>query len=180
MYLFQAHLIYSEYGNTFGIGLGGDSKFPTWKQLLRVENYYDLTKLSLTWGLTWFGGLAGVFLLLVRRLDGYEWALILGNIVGLVVSMRYSSSASLGSHYHIFATLTGSWLVAHLLKLMLGTIKSRYAQRAVLALLRSRCWLLPRSTHLSVSITRRAMAAKTTSRSATDFALSFSPGTESL
>jgi len=115
IYVRVAHLLYEQYGNTFGIGFGGDAKWPGLAELLNPMNYYTLLRASLTWGIGITGLIGGLILLVRRRLTAWEWALIAGNAAHLVVSMRYSASIWLASHYHIFAVFLGAWLTAHAL-----------------------------------------------------------------
>lgn len=130
-----AHRHYVEHGNTFGIGLGGDRKWPGLRELLHPLSYYTLLRQSMTWGIGIAGTLAGVWLLARRRLTTWEWALIAGNIAHLTVSMRYSSSMWLGSHYHIFGLFLGCWLFAHAVHDALPAVRQRRAALAAITAL---------------------------------------------
>lgn len=122
-YIFFAHQHYLVYGNTFGIGFGGDAKWPTVSELLAPGNYYRLFRLSMTWGVGLAGTVAALFLLAKRQFSGWETALAIGLGAHLLVSMRYSSSEWLASHYHIFGVFLGTWCVAHATN-QLASIKS--------------------------------------------------------
>jgi len=116
IYACIAHRNYIDYGNTFGIGFGGDAKWPAIRELLNPLSYYTLLRQSMMWGLGVAGAVSAALLLVRRKLTAWEWALIAGNAAHLVVSMRYSSAMWLGSHYHIFSLFTGCWLFAHALQ----------------------------------------------------------------
>ena len=118
-YYLHANQLYVTYGNTFGIGVGGDSKFPAWADLVDPKNYYRITRASLSWGLTRAGMLACIGLLFMRRLNAFEVAASLGLGVMLVVAMRYTTYVYFGSHYHIFESLLGAYVVAHMLDVLI-------------------------------------------------------------
>lgn len=113
LYVFHAHQLYLQYGNTFGIGFGGDSKWPGLQELLDPWNYYRLVRLSQTWGIGTIGLVSAIYLLWKKRLSGWEIALMAGNAAHLIVAMRYTTFAWFGSHYHMFAIFLGAWLFAH-------------------------------------------------------------------
>jgi len=112
LYMFHAHQLYLQYGNTFGVGLDGDSKFPTLNSILDPSIVIKLVRISMTWGVTWFGGLALLVLLVGRRLKTLEIAFMVGNAALLIVSLRYSEHVQYGSHYHISSVLLGAILVS--------------------------------------------------------------------
>lgn len=125
LYYVHANSLYREYGHTFGIGLEGDRKLPTFQELLTFGNYYKLAAMSMQWGITFWGFLAGCILLLYRKFDALTLALGIGIVLHYVVSMRYSRSVYLGTHYHIFAILLGAYIVAQATDVLLkrGTSK---------------------------------------------------------
>lgn len=113
LYVWHAHSLYVAYGNSFGIGFGGDSKWPSVHELLDPSNYYRLLRVSMTWGVGALALLGAIYLGARKRLNQWELSLFIGNFALLIVSMRYSQTIWLGSHYHIFTAFLGAWLLAH-------------------------------------------------------------------
>lgn len=114
----HSHTLYLKYGNTFGIGLDGDQKYPSFHDLLNYRNYKNIFLITANWSVTYLGVAAGIYLFLIRRIGGIAWAFILGLMVHFIVSMRYSSSEYLGAHYHIFASFLGALLTSQAVDLM--------------------------------------------------------------
>lgn len=112
-YIYIAHQNFINFGNTFGIGFGGDAKWPTPSEFLTPGNYYRMFRLSMTWGLGIPGTIAIGWLIIRKKFTGWETALLIGLCAHLIVSMRYSSSEWLASHYHVFGVFLGAWCVAH-------------------------------------------------------------------
>lgn len=112
--LFMAHAngLYRQYGNTFGIAAGGDSKFATLATLLQPGNYRELVRLSLVWGFGALGAAACALLAARRRLDRIAVALGLANLAYLLVAFRYTRSEWNGPHYHVFTSVLGAWAAA--------------------------------------------------------------------
>lgn len=113
VYLFHAHNLYTLYGNTFGIGLGGDTKFPTTTALLTPFLYIKLVYMTLFWGISPLGAVAFFYLIYKREIRPIEWAILIGNIVLLLGAMRVTSNRADGPHYHIFTSFLGAWVLAH-------------------------------------------------------------------
>ena len=113
LYLLHGRNLYLTYGNTFGILSGGDSKFPGLQHLVMPWLYVKLAFVSVLWGIGIFGAVAGSYLLIFRKIEPVEIALISGNIVFLLLAMRYTSSRWYGPHYHIYTSLLGAWFTAH-------------------------------------------------------------------
>ena len=112
-YLAYAARIHAQYGNTFGVVSGGDSKFPTAEMLLHPGPYLAAMQNFVLWGIGPLGTAAAVYLLVRREVTAVETSLLFGNILLVVTALRYTSSDFLGSHYHAYACLLGCWLVAH-------------------------------------------------------------------
>ena len=115
--IISAHLLHGAeihrvWGNTFGIISGGDRKFPTIEMLLAPTQYFSLVRNSLEWGIGWPGALAAIYLLWQKNVSRTLIALGLGNIVLLLIAMRYTANDWLGSHYHVTTLLMGAWMVA--------------------------------------------------------------------
>jgi hypothetical protein len=111
--LLHARQLYLAYGNTFGILSGGDRKTPRLHHLLHARLYFTAAVNSLNWGIGWVGAAAGAWLLLRRRLERLEWALLCGSTVLVLVTLRYATNYYFASHYHLPTTLLGAVLVAH-------------------------------------------------------------------
>jgi hypothetical protein len=105
--------LHADYGNTFGIISGGDSKFPTLDRLASPMQYVKLAQVGLAFGPGPLGAL-GLILVLsrLRHLTRPAIAAAIGlwaayALVG-IASMRYASEAWLGSHYHALGVLAGA------------------------------------------------------------------------
>jgi len=111
VWLWHGTRIYAEYGNSFGVVSGGDSKFPALGDLFAKTHLYNLARVSFEWGIGRVPLLLGLVLLVRRRWQATEWALAIANVVVLLVSLRYAVLDYAGGHYHVFAMLLGAWLV---------------------------------------------------------------------
>ena len=89
-FVFHAHSLYVQYGNTFGIGFGGDSKYPTINTLIDPTILYRTARISMGWGISNVGMLALCLLIVGRRLRGIEFALMVANAAMLLIALRYS------------------------------------------------------------------------------------------
>lgn len=112
VWLWHGTRIHAEYGNSFGVVSGGDSKFPALGDLLAKTHLFNLGRVSLEWGIGRVPLLLGLVLLVRRRWQATEWALAAANVVVLFVSLRYAVLDYAGGHYHVFAMLFAAWLVA--------------------------------------------------------------------
>ncbi|HET9953321.1 MAG TPA: hypothetical protein VFQ61_02395 [Polyangiaceae bacterium] len=123
-YLFHAKQLYAEYGNTFGILSGGDSKLPKPEHLLMPRLHALAFGRFVNFGLGPAGALA-VLALGVTRLrqrafwspgswasDEARWlALLVGNLAIVPLSFRYLANGA-GAHYVAPASLLGASAVA--------------------------------------------------------------------
>ena len=112
--LWMAHGIqlHADTGLTFGVAAGGETKFPTGWSLRKLSIWTSLGWTTLQFG---FGGLGVIGLLVAvarRRFSASELALVVVAGLGLVGTLRYSFHGGIGPHYHAFAAVAGSWLVA--------------------------------------------------------------------
>jgi 4-amino-4-deoxy-L-arabinose transferase-like glycosyltransferase len=141
-WLFWAAGIHARTGLTFGSVSGGDSKFPTARDLLRPGRGWDIARVSLFWGIGLPGAISGGWLLLRRRVEAAEWALFAASALLLTLTMRYSSQEWLGSHYHAPTALLGTWLVAHAASDLTPRFVAPTRRRAALAfaLVALACW----------------------------------------
>ena len=120
-HLWHANGLYRDYGNTFGVLSGGDTKFPTLESLLSPRIHLNLAVLWLRFGAGATGALALLGLALARRLGPVEIALAFGNVVGLYISLRYSSDLWAGPHYHVLGALCGAYWTARATQELLGS-----------------------------------------------------------
>jgi len=126
LYLLHAHRLYADYGNTFGLLVGEDSKVPHLQHLLNPELYLATARIALMWGI---GPVAAVILViqgLRRRLDAEQLALLAGNVVVVLIALRYMSDAA-GVHYYAPILLLTASLVASLANDMLKAGAWRHA-----------------------------------------------------
>lgn len=115
-WILHGRSLYEETGLTFGVSGGGDTKFPGLEHLVRPGLYLGLFRTTLAFGFSIFG-CAGLLVLLVRRqLDRADLALLMVIALGLVGTIRYSFTADMGPHYHVFAAMAGAWCFARALQ----------------------------------------------------------------
>ena len=141
LWLWHGTRIYAEYGNSFGVVSGTDSKFPALGDLFAKANLYNLVRVSLEWGIGRVPLLLGLVLLVRRRWQATEWALAVANVVVLLVSMRYAVLDYAGGHYHVFAMLLAAWLVAQAFALTRDDLRTR-PRLVVLLVIATIAWLL--------------------------------------
>lgn len=120
-------------GLTFGVTFG-DTKLPDLEHLLRPSVWRRLVASTLDYGASWCGVLGGVALLLQRRFDRLDAALLGVVAAGLVGTLRYSHDSQLGPQYHAFSAVAGAWLVARAWSPRWGTAAFGGASAALLAL----------------------------------------------
>lgn len=112
-YLAHAHGLYVEYGNTFGLLVGEDSKVPGLRYLLMPKVVVLTTRLGLTWGVGWVALLALLMLTLRKALTAEHVALAIGNVVVPAIALRYMSDGA-GLHYWAPGSLLAATAVAAL------------------------------------------------------------------
>lgn len=104
--------LHAETGLTFGVASGGETKFPTFRGLRTPAIWWSLVKTSLAYGFSIFGWLGLAWLLLRRRLDRADLALLLTVGLGLVGTLRYSFHHGVGPQYHVFAAVAAAYFAA--------------------------------------------------------------------
>jgi hypothetical protein len=107
-HLFHGRQVYDQYGNSFGVFAGGDSKLPMWRQFIVPRLWLQAALQSLIWGLGPLGSVALLALVVKRRMDAVIISLVAGNAIWTLLALRYTSGAS-GTHYHIMMSV----LAAH-------------------------------------------------------------------
>jgi hypothetical protein len=102
--------IYRQYGNTFGVLAGGDTKLPKLRHLLMLGTYRAMLQTNLVWGFGALGTLALVVQAVRRKLSAPELGLLAGIGLWSLVACRYVCVVSSGgSHYVVLNAV----LVAH-------------------------------------------------------------------
>jgi hypothetical protein len=130
LYLIHGRSVYLEYGNTFGVLSGGDSKLPRLEHLLTPRLYLKAAVHAVRWGLGVAGAGALAVVLVTRRNVELVAALLIGNVIWTLFALRYTSQVA-GNHYH----LLGALLAAHAVALVVQTVaRSRSAAMILPAL----------------------------------------------
>lgn len=111
-YLWWAHQIYLDHGNTFGLLSGGDSKLPHLDHLLMPGGYLQLLQNAVLWGSGWLAAACLVGLALAKRLPKTVSAQLVGNAVWVLLAFRYTTHESWGVHYFLLLTVPGAEAVA--------------------------------------------------------------------
>jgi hypothetical protein len=110
-FLWYARSLFLDYGNTFGVLSGGDSKLPSLEGLLNWRTWYGLLRFFVIWGIGIPAPVAAAYLLWKRRVAPEHVALIAGALVLCVFALRYTSG-TFGTHYHLPHVVLGAFLVA--------------------------------------------------------------------
>ena len=110
-FLAYARTLFVDYGHTFGVLSGGDSKLPARERLLSAETWIELARYSIVWGVGVLAIPAAIFLAWKRKLRAAHVALAAGALLLVLVALRYTSG-SFGTHYHLPHVVLGAWLVA--------------------------------------------------------------------
>jgi hypothetical protein len=119
-YLTFARGIFLTYGNTFGVLSGGDSKLPKLEHLVRPGLYVEAARVAVLWGVGPVGALCALVLAFRGRLAAEAAALVPGAAIWTLLTLRYSSKETYGSHYSVLAGLIGAWGVAQAAHLLAG------------------------------------------------------------
>jgi hypothetical protein len=109
-HLLHARGLYEQYGNTFGVLAGSDSKVAL-KQFLAPRLLFGAAVQSVIWGLGPLGFVALLVLVARRRIDAALIALFAGNAVWTLLALRYASGAA-GTHYHVLMSVVAAHAVA--------------------------------------------------------------------
>lgn len=114
-YLIHAKGLYETYGNTFGLLSGGDSKSPKLMHLLVGKVWLGAGVRIVFWGLGVLGLFALAWLAVKRQLTAEHAALAIGNLVLVVLALRYVS-ANIGPHYLAPFSVLGASAVARVVQ----------------------------------------------------------------
>lgn len=110
-FLVHAHRLYVDYGNTFGVLSGGDSKLPALDVIATPKPWIGLARFTVIWGVGVLAIPAAIFLAWRRKVPREAIALAAGAAVLSLVALRYTSGL-FGTHYHLPHVVLGAWLVA--------------------------------------------------------------------
>lgn len=119
LYLWHAHRLYLDYGNTFGLLSGEDSKVPRLQHLLMPEVWSGAFRNGVGWGIGYAGGLALLVQTLRRRLTAEQVALATGNVAVVLLALRYMSQDA-GNYYFAPGSLLAALAVGGLANWALG------------------------------------------------------------
>ncbi|GAA1831617.1 hypothetical protein GCM10009836_07000 [Pseudonocardia ailaonensis] len=134
IWMWHARGLYEEYGNTFGVLSGGDSKVGGLQYWLSSGFYLG----NLTIEATIVYGLAGVPLAILalvvarRSVPAYVWAALPSLVVFYFAVPRYSMA--LGPHYHLFSLPSAAILVGLGVTTAYGRLRALRPRRTVAAL----------------------------------------------
>ncbi len=98
--------LFTEYGNTFGILSGGDSKFGSITYWLNSDFYLSTFKLEVVW-VFWGGGMILFLLGLLSDFRGRNFRFVwlgYGTVLLFYLAVARYAGANWGVHYHLFAT----------------------------------------------------------------------------
>jgi hypothetical protein len=112
LHMAHARNIYLEYGNTFGVLSGGDSKLPKLEHLLVPDLVVRAAINSVMWGVGVVGAAAALAAIVLRRKESAPIvALIVGNAVWTLIALRYTSRPG-GNHYHLLGAVLAAQALA--------------------------------------------------------------------
>ena len=112
IHLAWARQLYLDYGNTFGVLSGGDSKLPHLDHLFVPGAYLRLLSNVVVWGTGLVAFVCASVLLVLRRLPATCWSLLIGNLVWVLLALRYTTHESWGVHYFVLLPLFAAECVA--------------------------------------------------------------------
>lgn len=139
LWLWHARRLGLSTGLTFGVTFG-DTKSPDLEHLLQPWLWRAAFNATLEFGVGPVGVLAGLWLLVRRRFDRSDAAVLLVTALGVLGALRYSHSAAMGPQYHAFGAFAGSWWLARALPARPG----RFGVLLLLGLVAGGVWQLHR------------------------------------
>jgi Dolichyl-phosphate-mannose-protein mannosyltransferase len=134
LHLAHARQLYLEYGNTFGVLSGGDSKLPKLEHLLIPQLYLKAALNSVLWGVGPIGAAATLTALIRRRGAAPLLALLVAIVVWTLLTLRYTTFAG-GNHYHVLGGVLAAQSVAHVYASLPVLRMRRWSEVLVLAAL---------------------------------------------
>jgi hypothetical protein len=122
-YLVVAHRIEVQYGNTFGMLGGRDSKTPAVAAFLHPSSYRDAVRNFVGWGIGFGGLFTACILVLSRRLSAPHWALLAGNVALTLIALRYVAGS--GNYYYAPAAVLACEMASTVTVVILQAAKRR-------------------------------------------------------
>jgi hypothetical protein len=113
-WLWHARQLGLSTGLTFGVTFG-DTKSPGLEHLLQPGLWRAACQTTLEFGAGPFGMVACLWLLVRRRFDRSDAAVLAVAVLGILGALRYSHNGAMGPQYHAFAAFAGSWWLARAL-----------------------------------------------------------------
>jgi hypothetical protein len=105
LYLWHAHGLYTTYGNTFGVfSPEYDTKSPKLEHLFMPHLYWEALRVTRRHAIGVIGTVAVALAFLKPRAHLVTWALLAGNVVWTILSLRYTSGDA-GTHYALASTV---------------------------------------------------------------------------
>ncbi|MEC7584444.1 MAG: glycosyltransferase family 39 protein [Planctomycetota bacterium] len=104
----HAAQLHHEYGNTFGVISGGDSKWGGWDSWLDPDFYLVVLQLDVLHGMRYIGTLFVVLALFAARplaLRSGLWTWLAVLLVYYMIVARYAGHESRGLQYHVYAAV---------------------------------------------------------------------------
>jgi hypothetical protein len=112
LHMAHARTLYLEYGNTFGVLSGGDSKIPRLEHLLVPQLVARAAINSVMWGVGPVGMVAVIAaILLKRRGSAPVIALLIAGAFWTLLALRYTSRQG-GNHYHLLGAILAAQALA--------------------------------------------------------------------
>lgn len=138
LHMLHARGLYLEYGNTFGVLSGGESKVPRLGLLFSPELILRAASHSVSWGVGLVGAAAFGMLLALRFRSWRELApvgaLLAGVVVWTLLALRYTTSDG-GNHYHVLGAVFAAEAVAGLVVAVRSTRWHAWAGAALAVVL---------------------------------------------
>jgi Dolichyl-phosphate-mannose-protein mannosyltransferase len=130
LHLLHARSLFIDYGATFGVLSGGDTKVPKLQYLLAPSLLTSALSNAVMWGVGLIGCAAAVAVLVLDKKRAPIIALTAGVLVWTLVAFRYTSRPA-GKHYHLLGAVLAAHAVAQLATLLpqrlAGSRKAGYA-----------------------------------------------------
>ncbi len=130
LYLLHARQLYVQYGNTFGVLSGGDSKLPHLEHLLVPKLYAKAALNAVLWGLGPVGAAAALIALFLGTDRAPIVALLVGNAVWTLLALRYTSDYA-GRHYHLLGAVLAAESVAQVVARVTAAPQRLWARAAL-------------------------------------------------
>jgi len=137
LYFAHAADLHQEYGNTFGVISGGDSKWGSWARWLDPDFYLTVLRIDVVYGMGYAGTLLVLLALFVGRSPALRfacWAWLLVLLLYYMIVARYAGHESRGMQYHIYAVVPLALAVGAGTEALWRLVSRRLPARPVVAL----------------------------------------------